>query len=285
MTPADLIVWADEAPGPEAFPDEVEIAGRAHPLEYRHEPDVDEDGVAVTLSLAAFNELTEATHDWLVPGLVHDRALAMLRALPKTLRKSIGPAPQAIDEFLATEPDQNIGLADALAAFIGREKGVHIPAALLREAELSHHLVPRVVVTDGAGEVLAQSRDLFELRRLVAGEVEQVLRHGDSALEQREGIRAWDVDELPPQTRISTPGGTVTAYPAFIDEQTSVALRLLPDEVSAAAAHARGVRRLLAIEHRRLLRRTLRNWPSMGSMRSHQRRGSASTPPSTTRSR
>jgi len=267
MTPADLIVWADEAPGPEAYPDEVEIAGHTHPLEYRHEPDVAEDGVAVTLSLAAFNELTEARHDWLVPGLVHDRALAMVRALPKTLRKSIGPAPQAIDEFLATDPDQSIGLADALSDFLGREKGVHIPAALLREAELSHHLVPRVVVTDGQGEVLAQSRDLFELRRLVAGEVEQVLRHGESALEQRDGIRAWDVDDLPTETRISTPGGTVTAYPAFVDEQTSVALRLLPDEESAAAAHARGVRRLLTIEHRRILRRTLRSWPSMGSMR------------------
>ncbi|MFG0260561.1 MAG: DUF3418 domain-containing protein, partial [Phycisphaerales bacterium JB041] len=93
------------------------------------------------------------------------------------------------------------------------------------------------------------------------------LRQGDSALEQRDGIRAWDIDQLPDHTRISTPGGAVTAYPAFVDEHTSVALRLLPDERSAAAAHARGVRRLLAIEHRRILRRTLRGWPSMDAMR------------------
>ncbi|MDQ7013786.1 MAG: ATP-dependent RNA helicase HrpA [Planctomycetota bacterium] len=267
MDAADLIVWADEAPAPEAYPDQAEIAGQSHHLEYLHDPGIAEDGVAIKLSLAAFQGLDEARHDWLVPGLVHDRALAMLRALPKQLRRSIGPAPQAVDEFLATEPSRETPLADALAEFVGREKGVHLPAALLRAAEVPPHLVPRVVVIETSGKTIAEGRDLTELRSVVAGEVQDVLRSGASPLEQREGIRAWDVGDLPTRTQVTTAGGEIAAFPALIDCEASVTLALLPDENAALVQHALGVRRLLAIIHRRLLRRTLRGWPAMGAMR------------------
>ncbi len=267
MEPSDLIVWADEAPAPEAYPDEAEIAGRSHGIEYLHDPGIAEDGVAIKLSLAAFQGLDEARHDWLVPGFVHDRALAMLRALPKQLRRSIGPAPQAVGEFLAAEPSRETPLADALAEFVGRVKGVRLPAALLRSADIPPHLVPRVVVVDKAGEIIAESRDLTELRRVVAGEVQEVLRSGASPLEQREGIRAWDLGDLPSRTQVSTAGGEIVAFPALVDCESSVMLRLVPDEDAGLALHALGVRRLLAIGHRRVLRRTLRGWPAMGAMR------------------
>lgn len=267
MQPADLIVWADEAPAPEAYPDEAEIAGQRHGIEYQHDPGIAEDGVAIRVSLAAFHGLDEARHDWLVPGLVHDRALAILRALPKQLRRGIGPAPQVVDEFLAAGPSPATPLADALAEFVGREKGVNLPAALLRSADIPPHLVPRVVVVDGAGAPLAEGRDLTELRRLVASEVQGVLERGDSPLEHREGIRSWDVEDLPARVHVATPGGEIVAFPALVDCEASVTLALIPDERTARAQHALGVRRLLAISHRRLLRRTLQGWPAMGAMR------------------
>lgn len=267
MQPEDLIVWAENAPTAGAFPDSVDIAGRTHEVEYRHEPDVPEDGVAVRLSLAAFHELTEARHDWLVPGLVRERAMAMLRGLSKPLRKSIGPVPQVVEAFLADTPDPDAPLAETLAAFIGRTLGVQVSALDIRAGEVPKHLVPRVVVVDTSGAVIEEGRDLLELRRRVAGEVEDVLQRGSSPIEPREGVRDWDIDEMPERVAVSTQGGDVEAFPAYVDCQECVALRLLPSQSAADLAHRHGVRRLMVLANRRVLRRTLKGWPGMGAMR------------------
>lgn len=267
MRASDLVVWAETPPPPEAFPDSVEIAGRSREVHYRHEPGAEEDGVAIALPLGAFQGLTEGRHDWLVPGLVRERALEMVRGLAKPVRRGIGPAPEAVDAFLASEPDRERALAETLAEFLGRMRGVRVTPADLRGVPAPVHLVPRLVVLDEGGAPLAEGRDLAEVRRLVAGEVRGVLRAGRSGVEPRDGLRGWDFAEVPESTRVATGGGEVTGYPALVDRGASVSLEVLPEREGARAAHVAGVRRLLALHHRRLLRRTLGDFPGLGAMR------------------
>ncbi|MCC7390242.1 MAG: ATP-dependent RNA helicase HrpA [Phycisphaerales bacterium] len=263
----DLIDWADEPPAPEAFPDIVEIAGRARELDYRHLPGEPDDGVVLTLPLAAFHELTEAGRDWLVPGLVRERVIEMLRGLPKQARRAIGPSPQVAEDYLASAPRQDRPLAETLAEFVGRTRGAGVSGSMLRQAELPRHVLPRIVVLDEAGHPLASGRDLDALRREVSSEVAEALNRGDSALERHEHARSWEFGEIPEQTRVAAPGGEVTAFPALVDVGEAVSLRLLPDGAGAAFEHRLGVRRLLAIRHKRQLRRTLRDWPAIGGMK------------------
>lgn len=267
MRPSDLIDWTEELPAPEAYPDAVEIAGRPRELEYNHQPGEPDDGVVLPLPLAAFHELTEAGRDWLVPGLVRERVVAMLRGLPKQLRRSVGPSPQAAEEFLASDPRQDRPLAETLAEFVGRTRGVPITGSMLRGAALPRHVLPKIVVLDEAGRLLAAGRDLDALRREVSSEVAEALHRGDAGLERHEQARGWEFGELPVQTRVAAPGGEVTAYPAVVDLGDAVAVRVLPERLLAGAEHRLGVRRLLAIRHRRQLRRTLQHWPTMGGMK------------------
>ena len=267
MRPEDLVAWTDEPPTQATFPDTVEIAGRERELDYHHEPGEPDDGVVLTLPLAAFHELDEASHDWLVPGLVRERVVEMLRGLPKPVRRGIGPVPQVADEFLHADPGRDTPLAEALAEYVGRTRGVRIHASQLRAVRLLPHLVPKIVVVDDAGMVLAAERDLTHLRREVSSEIEEALNRGDTPVPLRDNVRKWEFGELPQTTTVSAHGGRVTACPALLDTGEAVSLRLLPDAELARQEHRLGVRRLLAIRHARALRRTLRHWPAMDGMR------------------
>ena len=267
MQPRDLVDWTDEPPTPDAYPDTVEIAGRPRELDYRHQPGEPDDGVVLTLPLAAFHDLTEAARDWLVPGLAPERVVEMLRGLPKPLRRGIGPAPQVADDFLHTNPTPARPLADTLAEWLGRTRGVTVDPAALRAVDLPRHVLPKIVVLDDAGAPLAAGRDLDRLRREIASEVEEALNRGDTDLPRHEPARDWVFGEIPLHARIAAPGGEVTAFPALHDTGDAVTLRIYPDESAALHEHRLGIRRLLAIRHRRQLRRTLRGWPAMGGLK------------------
>jgi len=267
MREEDLALASDEPIQPAAYPDSVEVGGRERGLEYHYAPGEADDGVVLTLPVGAFNELTEAELDWMVPGIIHERAVEMLRSLPKQTRRGIGPAPQVVHEFMASSPDRARPLADALAEYVARTRGVAVAGVDLRAAAIPAHLRAKVVVTDSEGRVLASGRDLAELRREVSGEVDQALNTGESPVAAGEESRSWTFGDLPLSTTVSAAGSVVTAYPAVVDRESAVVLRLLPEAEQALEEHRRGVRRLLTIRHRRQLQRTLTQWPSLGAMR------------------
>ncbi|MBK7405190.1 MAG: DUF3418 domain-containing protein [Phycisphaerales bacterium] len=72
---------------------------------------------------------------------------------------------------------------------------------------------------------------------------------------------------MPISTIVRSSEGAVTAYPAIIDREDFVSLRLLADPEAAEIEHRKGVRRLLALVHRKTVRRMLRDWPRLGAMR------------------
>ncbi len=86
-------------------------------LSYQFEPGTEADGVTVHLPLAVLNRVSADGFDWQVPGLRADLATALLRSLPKALRRSFVPAPDTAAAALAAigpEPAAE-PFADALA--------------------------------------------------------------------------------------------------------------------------------------------------------------------------
>jgi ATP-dependent helicase HrpA len=74
-----------------AYPDALEVQGIRLPLSYRFEPGQDDDGVTVTVPIAALNGLPDWLGDWLVPGLLEERVTGLLRSLPKGVRRTSCP--------------------------------------------------------------------------------------------------------------------------------------------------------------------------------------------------
>src|SRR5699024_12140146 len=66
------------------------------------------DGVTVTIPLALLHYMDQQRFDWLIPGLRTELMTALIRGLPKPIRKHLVPAPdtaQAAAEHLEASAD------------------------------------------------------------------------------------------------------------------------------------------------------------------------------------
>ena len=229
----------------ERFPKYFPLGDARLALHYRFEPGVEDDGVTLDVPLHLLNALDPARLEWLVPGLVEDKATALIRGLPKAQRRSFVPAPDFARAFTQAWPAPSAdGLRGELARFLNKVTGAPLAATDFDETALDPHLRLRVRLLEGRDTVLACSRDLDELRQ----------RFGDRARERfaaragrdlaDSGLTAFPAAPVPRE--VSGEAG-VPAFPALVDEGDSVALRVFARRDEADAAHPDGVRRLLAL--------------------------------------
>src|SRR4029079_5625215 len=88
MAEQDLVAAPAEVASDE-FPDELQLERMKLPLVYHFEPGAPEDGVTVTVPREGLRQLSEERLAWLIPGLVADKIEALIRALPKSVRRNI----------------------------------------------------------------------------------------------------------------------------------------------------------------------------------------------------
>ena len=235
---------------PKAFPAALEPvpvpaggapAGR-YRLEYRFVPGDEADGVTLHLPLAMLNALPAARCEWLVPGLLADKAAELIRGLPKALRRNFVPAPDFARAFAEAEAPRDEPLAMALAAFLKRTTGVAIDAGEFAAVELAPHFLMRYRVHDDSGRTLAAGRDLVALRAEWEVRAREAFSKKTEVELTREDIIAWDFEEIPREVRSK---GNLLAFPALVDLGDAVALRVFERRDEAAAAHVAGVQRLL----------------------------------------
>ncbi len=241
-----------------AFPDALEVGNRKLAFEYRFVPGDEADGVTLRVPLALLNAIPAARCEWLVPGLLQDKAAALIRSLPKALRRNFLPAPEFARAFVEAEATRDEPLAVALAAFLKRVTGVEVDAANLDAGALAAHLSMRFDLRDEHGRPLAQGRDLEALRGKFGSHAREAFsQHADVAV-AREDVRDWDFDAIPGQTRARD---GMTAYPALVDLGEVVALRVFENADEAAHAHRAGVERLLRLSLKAEFKRAQKQLP------------------------
>ena len=267
MSIDDLLHIGNHRLDPEQFPDEMHIADMRYPVEYHHTPGESTDGVTVTMTVEALSKLREAHIDWLIPGNMRERVRVILRGLPKSIRRALGPASTAAEQYLQSQPDRTVPLVETLRVYCGEKFGITIDPNDIRHVELPIHLLPRIVVVDQAGTEIAQGRDLHQIRKQLSINIKHVFEDGESAIHPRHQLHTWDFESLPQSTTVRTNTISSTAYPALADRLQSVSLLLFPSAYEARRNHAKGVRRLLALNQRRVFRRYLTSYTTMAAMR------------------
>jgi ATP-dependent helicase HrpA len=266
MTRETLLVGDASDITPDRYPDRVEVHGNTMPLLYRMEPGQVHDGVTLRVPLEALPQIEDARHEWLVPGLIRDKIIELIRGLPKAQRHYIESAPDFADEFLRTHKFGDGDLYDVLGAAIAKRTGVPVPRGAWKVADLSPHLKMNFSVVDDGGKELRQSRELPALRnelgqRAVGGFVKAA---ADSF--HRDGLTTWSFDELPERVEIKRGTVTIAGFPAIVDQNTAVGLRLMPSALDAAKATRQGVRRLFLLRAKDALRPWVTQPPSFDHM-------------------
>ncbi|HVC72435.1 MAG TPA: DUF3418 domain-containing protein, partial [Mycobacteriales bacterium] len=225
-------------------PDEWTQGGLTLPVAYRFEPGAPDDGVTVEVPLAALNRVRPEGFDWQVPALREELVTALIRSLPKQLRRNFVPAPDVARAVLARLEPGREPLVEALARELRRASGQDVPITAFDWTKVPAHLRTTFRVTDGP-KTLAQGKDLEQLQRRLGRTVQDVLSEAARSLE-RSGLTTWTVGTIP---RTFTAEGTngLVGYPALVDQGATVSLTVLPTEAEQRAAHWAGVRRLLLL--------------------------------------
>ena len=227
------------------FPKYFALGDARLALHYRFEPGTPDDGVTLDVPLHLLNALDAARLSWLVPGLVSDKAAALIRGLPKAQRRNFVPAPDFARAFAEAwaQPGADTLLGE-LARFLARATGVQIAPTDFDERALEPHLRMNLRLFAADGKKLAESRDLDELRTQFGSRAERAFAARAGRELAREGLLEFPREPIP----ATVPGEAgVPAFPALVDTGEAAALRVFADREQVQREHPRGVRRLLEI--------------------------------------
>ncbi len=246
---ADLMVGGPS--DAERFPPYLPLGEVRLAVKYRFEPGAPDDGMTVVVPLHLLNALDPAQLSWLAPGFVQDKAAALIKSLPKALRRNFVPAPDFARAFAEAFPQRDADAFEgALARFLKKLTGVEILPSDFDSASIDAHLRANLRLLDASSKgsegrnVLAESRDLDDLRaRFGKRAADAFSARAAEGLAQR-GLTDFPAVSIP----ASVPGaGGVPAYPALHDDGDSVSLAVHADRSEAQRHHPEGVRRLLRI--------------------------------------
>ena len=249
----------------EAFPDTLRVGASELPLDYQFDPGNNTDGVTLRLPLALIHQLAPERLEWLVPGLLTERIAALLRGLPKTLRKTLVPIPDTAARLSARLQPSERPLIQALGEAIKELTGQRIPEDAWDESVLPEHLRMKVRLLDHDGSPLATATDLVALKRQ-HGETSARVAIPVSGVEQV-GRRRWDFGDLPETVELARGGIRLLGYPALVDDGQTVAVRVLDSQASAEAAMRGGLRRLIMLHLADEMRTLRRQLPGLDRMR------------------
>ena len=228
------------------FPNELEWRGMVFPLSYHFEPNHPFDGVSIHVPMSILHQVPEQRLEWLVPGMLRDKCIGLIKSLPKNLRKHFVPVPDIVDKLLGVLTPDNKSLTEAMGLQLKRLTGVDIPREAWLEANVDDYYRFNVHVVDDKGKIIASGRDLNLLREKYREKVQQNIQSAATDIE-RQGITGWDFDLLPQSIQLPRGGINIRAYPALVDQQASIALQVLDNPLQAMDITQRGLTRLLFI--------------------------------------
>jgi ATP-dependent helicase HrpA len=153
-----------------AFPATVRLGGIDCAAAYLHEPGDARDGLTVTVPLYVLNQVSEPRCDWLVPGMLRDKVLALLKTLPQRLRARLVPLPESAQELAASLAFADGSLADALAEAVRQRTQLAVQRSDFKLDGVPAHLFMNLRVVDEHGRQLAQGRHLPALRAQWGGQ-------------------------------------------------------------------------------------------------------------------
>ncbi|MFB8274689.1 ATP-dependent RNA helicase HrpA [Nocardia colli] len=232
---------------PSAFPDAWRQGELSFPLTYQFEPGNEEDGVTVRIPVEQLAHVRAVGFDWLVPGMRDELAAALIKTLPKALRRSVVPAPDFAAAALAALTPRAEPLRIGLARELSRLGSITIDPTDLDTAALPDHLRMTFAAVDTAGKVLARGKSLPALKTQLAEQVAASVARATAGAERAPAV-AWTSESLgtvEPTVRREVAGQTVTGYPALVPEGDGVAVRVLSSPAAQATAMRAGTRTLV----------------------------------------
>ena len=269
LRPEDVLDVASETVISQTdFPDQLQVGGSRLPLKYQYKPGDEDDGISLRIHQSALAQISDDRLGWLVPGLLETKLIAMIKSLPKRIRRNLVPAADVAAQIAEElKPDfAQIPFMPAVCQAMSKHAGMQISAHDFQPEKLEAYLDFLIQVVDDEGNEVARSRCADDVKRATAlGATDQTA--GESGPDDQDWpqdkMTDFEIDELPREVVRKRGGVRVAQYPAIVDQGDHVITALYPDLVSAEAATRVGVARLYAIKERKQLRGQVRWLPNL----------------------
>ena len=279
-----------------AFPKSIRLGGIDCSASYLHEPGDAKDGLTVTLPIYALNQVNDERCEWLVPGMLPAKVLALVKSLHQRPRSRLVPLPDYADEFCASVPFGHGALIDSLLKAVRERTQLAVQRNDFKLETLAPHLWMNFRVVDEHGRQLGTGRNLAALKaelgvqarsafqalarlKSATGDApapasaEQVPRAaatvsaGSSAAAVPSArYTDWTFGELPELMELRKAGQTLVGFPALVDKTTFVEIEVFDQPDVAAAKHRAGLRRLIMLQLREPLKYLEKNIPDLPRM-------------------
>ncbi|WP_424347555.1 ATP-dependent RNA helicase HrpA [Kocuria sp. CH-021] len=258
-------------------------------LAYEFAPGADQaDGVTVRVPVLFLHQIDPEQFRWQIPGLRTELVTALIKSLPKAVRRNFVPAPdvarQAVAMLEADFDPAVDALEPSLELVLRRLRGHVVPPGSWNWDAVPAHLRMRFEVRDRRNRVLGEGEDLEALRAQLHDEIRAALAESLGAVPgtpsglpaggparkdprtpaprppaapaapalERSGLTGWPEEDLPRSVETTVAGQRITGWPA-----------LVPERPRGSAERAAGRETTVAV---RIL-------PSAAEQRAAQRRG------------
>ena len=137
------------------------------------------DGVAVQVPILFLNQLSPEPFRWQIPGLRHELVTALIKSLPKAIRRNFVPAPDVaraactvLEEDYSPATDE---LLPSLALVLRRLRGVVVEPEAFNWDAVPEHLKMSFQVRNARNKILGEGKDLRALQQQLHKEIRSAL--------------------------------------------------------------------------------------------------------------
>ncbi|MXY52392.1 MAG: ATP-dependent RNA helicase HrpA [Gammaproteobacteria bacterium] len=271
MTEADLVTSVQVHLAEDAFPGRLQLAaGGEAKLRYRFAPGTPDDGITAELDSGLLANAHPEDFEWLVPGFLEEKCTLLLRSLPKSARRRLGPIPDCVQQLMPVLLSKSLyrqeRLTQALAQVLGSVFNVTVSPGDWHPERLPPHLAVNVRVLGpsrgrgrrGKHRVLDEDRDLAALKQRLLARVEQHMADGLRETHEREALTEFPAEGVPRQRIARTEDGQSVVYPVLVDRGATVDLLIQSSSKGQGATNRRGLARLALLAEGRASRKMRR---------------------------
>ncbi|WP_122869732.1 ATP-dependent RNA helicase HrpA [Pseudomonas viridiflava] len=228
------------------YPDTLRLGELSLSLTYHFEPNHPRDGVTLRVPAPLLLSLPAGRLEWLVPGLLETKCIALVRSLPKAVRKNFVPVPDFIKAALQRITFGEGSLTEALGRELQRMTGARVTDEAWAEAtqQLESHLKMNLEIVDGDGKFLGEGRDLDALTARFA-EASQAAPAVPQTAKSQQPVEAKVFAPVAQKTQQNIAGLSMTVYPALVEEGGTVKEGRFSTQAEAEYQHRRALQRLL----------------------------------------
>lgn len=231
MTEEDICSIVPEPEELYRFPLSLQVGDFRLDVSYLFHPGNEADGVSVRIPGALLHQINPQVFEWLVPGLLPEKILILLRRLPKNQRRRLVPLPDSVDRIMDNLVVGKGSLYQQLEHILTRRYRISVQRTDWQPDQLPPHLRMRFLLVDKDGTVQLASRGFDDLLASVG--------HADNTMKQSDvppvrTITAADLDNIAPTLSLTDTKGQIVGllFPALdVDSiKNSVQLRYIDDE-------------------------------------------------------